>query len=469
MQSKQQFCNSLFRTISRAATAALALAIVLTLTLILTTPAQAQSGSVIYNFTGGIDGAYPSAGLTVDAAGNLYGTTCGSGIPWCTGASQGNGTVFRLSRNGSGWVFSTLYTFRGGSDGLAPLSRVIFGPDGSLYGTTVAGGIDGCGSWFWSLKGCGTVFKLTPPAQAAPSVMGGWTETVLYRFTGGVDGGNPAYGDLNFDQSGTIYGTTAIGGAYGAGAVYELTPARGGWTESVLYSFDSSREGEPLSGVIFDESGKLYGTALFGGYCSGGFSCGEVYQLSPSTSGWTENVLYTFRANGDGAFPVGGVVFDRNGYGQQGPLTGTTSADSWDGSGGGTLWGAYFWTIQHFTGNWPGSVFSGSWASLTAWKVDPTGLGYDFVGTTCADGQGYGSIFSLVWTCQGCYCYQAYSALWEFAGGSGGAFPISSVAFDPNNHAYVTTQAGGTHGMGTVFRLSNLPADQVANNSCTRR
>ena len=158
------------------------------------TSAHAQTLKVLHNFTGNGDGGTPSAGLTIDHAGNFYGTTM-------SGAT-GNGTAFKLVHMGSGWVVNTLYTFQGGNDGSAPIARVLFGPDGALYGTTSLGGFDGYG----------TVFQLRPPATACKSVSCPWGETVLYRFQGGSDGLSPQYGDLTFDNTGNIYGTTNGGG-----------------------------------------------------------------------------------------------------------------------------------------------------------------------------------------------------------------------------------------------------------------
>ena len=166
---------------------------------LLTQSAQAQTYKVIYNFTNKSDGAQPRAGLTIDNAGNFYGTTYGypSG---CDGTNCG--TVYKLWHNGSGWTSTPLYTFSGGHDGANPEARVIIGPNGSLYGTTSEGG----------LNGVGTVFNLRSPTHASANILGGWTETLLYQFTGGTDGAYPAYGDLIFDAAGNIYGTTEEGG-----------------------------------------------------------------------------------------------------------------------------------------------------------------------------------------------------------------------------------------------------------------
>jgi len=190
----------------RATSAALAIALVLTV--VASQTAQAQTFQVIYNFPGQA-GAYPNAGPTIDKGGNLYGTTQFGGV--------GNGTVFRLKHTGSNWVFSPLYAFQGGNDGVAPVARVIFGPDSSLYGTTAGGGGSGCSGF-----GCGTVFNLKPPATACKTSLCPWTETVLYRFSGGSDGGEPSYGDLVFDQAGNLYGTTYYGGDTNCDAPFRL-------------------------------------------------------------------------------------------------------------------------------------------------------------------------------------------------------------------------------------------------------
>ena len=307
MHGSQQFSNPLLSIIWLGARTTLGIAVVCALTVVLTQPAQAQTYSVIHNFTGGLDGKNPYAGLTMDAAGNLYGTTCGAN---CLAGGSNGGTVFRLSKKGSGWFFTPLYTFGGGNDGAGPVARVIIGPNGSLYGTTVWGGGSGCGG-----TGCGTVFNLRPPPSVPPNVFGGWTETVLHRFQGGNDGANPAFGDLVFDQSGNIYGTTQSGGSGGSGTVFELTPSSGGWMENVLFSFGCCDGVEPQAGVIFDSAGNLYGTALAGG----DWGWGTVFELTPSASGWTETTLHNFEGGNDGQYPIGGLT--QGAYG----IIGTTS------------------------------------------------------------------------------------------------------------------------------------------------
>jgi uncharacterized repeat protein (TIGR03803 family) len=217
--------------------------------------AQAQTFQIIHTFSGP-DGANPMVGLTMDRVGNLYGTTeyGGTAEGYC---APGCGTVFKLGRKGSGWVFNPLYSFQGGSDGAYPEARVIVGPNSSLYGTTTKGGEPGnCYEW----PGCGTVFNLKPPPTRPAAVLSPWLETVLYRFQGAPDGSYPM-GEVAFDQAGNLDGSTSAGGVYGhiySGTIFELTPSNGVWTESILYSFVRA---EP-NGVAFDQVGNLYGTTF---------------------------------------------------------------------------------------------------------------------------------------------------------------------------------------------------------------
>ena len=435
MLGKKEFCNLISRIISRAATVALAIATVFALTVVLTQSAQAQTFKVIHTFTGGADGRGPYAGLTADAAGNFYGTTGGYGT---------GGTAFKLSKKGSGWVFNPLYAFRGGSDGAYPTARVIFGPDGSLYGTTVEGGVNGC------FNGCGTVFNLKPPATACKTALCPWTETVLYRFTGGSDGGQPSGVDLTFDQLGNIYGTTGAGGyqggdcsaSGGCGVVFELTPSNGGWTESVIYTFTGGSDGaSPAAGVIFDQAGNLYGTTWTGGNpgCFAG-GCGTVFELTPSGSGWVVKVLYSFQGGSDGGDPNAGLMFDGSGN-----LYGTTTTGGLDNDG----------TVFELTpsgGGWtfdPLYSFTGIWGSSGSLVMDASGNLY---GTTTDGGAyGYGSVFKLTpsggsWT---------YTSLHDFPWYKDGGTLYGNVIFDASGNLYGTASAGGLDtGYGTVWEIT---------------
>jgi uncharacterized repeat protein (TIGR03803 family) len=169
---------------------------------------------VLYPFKGGSDGAFPEAGLIIDTAGTLYGTTHQGGNNACQGA--GCGTVFKLSPGASGYTETVLHRFTGGSDGNGPAAGLVADAKGDLFGTTIAGGT-GCFA-----AGCGTVFKLSPPAGGSQ-----WTETVVYRFRGGRDGENPAAGLIS-DTNGVLYGTTERGGTgcddAGCGTVFKVEP-----------------------------------------------------------------------------------------------------------------------------------------------------------------------------------------------------------------------------------------------------
>jgi uncharacterized repeat protein (TIGR03803 family) len=238
------------------------------LALLASQAAIAQTLTALHTFSGR-DGQAPLTGLTMDRAGNLYGTTY-------YGGSAGFGTVFKLTYRNSNWIFALLYSFRGGDDGALPEGRVAIGPDGSLYGTTTQGGSTiACYG-----ECCGTVYNLRPPASVCRAEPCLWSETVLHRFAdiGSGDGVGPM-GNSVFDQAGNLYGVTAGGGATGNGAVYEMTRSTG-WAESVIFSFETSGGAFPNGGVIFDRVGNLYGTTDQGG----AYSYGTVYQLTHSGS-----------------------------------------------------------------------------------------------------------------------------------------------------------------------------------------
>lgn len=423
-----------------AATLAWIMAMVLVmLTVGVSQPAQAQTYKVIHNF-GGQDGSHPYAGLTIDKAGNMYGTTASGGA--------GYGTVFRLVPKGSGWVFNPLYSFHGGNDAAYPAANLVFGPDGSLYGTGLGGG-SGCGG-----IGCGAVFSLRPQATACKTALCAWAETVVYRFTGN-DAYDPDLGELVFDQAGNIYGVTEFGGSgspypNGEGAVYKLSPSGGGWSESLLYSFRGGEDGEfPYSGVISDEAGNLYGTTRQGGGsgCLDKVGCGTVFQLTQSGSGWTENIIYRFQGSSDGAFPEAGVIFD-----SAGNLYGTTSTGGNLSCDSGFGCGAVF-ELAHSGNNWMfsslydfpnGSGPGGPVANLTR---DADGNLY---GTTLSDGaHGQGNIFKLSPSGNG----WTYTDVYDFTGGSDGGQPISNVTIDANGNLYGTTYQGGANNLGVVWKI----------------
>lgn len=330
---------------------------------------------VLHSFSGG-DGAYPYSAPVISTSGALLGTTDGGG-------ATSAGAVFELTPpagSGKGWTESVLHSFSNThGDGIGPYAGLLAGPGGIFYGTTAGGGANASG----------TVFQLTPPSTPG----GAWTETILYPFTGlNGDGSNPNAGVIA-GANGVLYGTTQRGGAADAGTVFQLTPPSapgGAWTETVLYSFMRGNDGGyPLAGLTLGKGGVLYGTASAGGTMANGV----VFQLAPPTSGgtWTQTVLYNFTGlNGDGALPYAGVT-----SGSNGALFGTTFAGGTLDQG--TLFelkppaspgGAWTEVLLHrFTG---GNDGANPYAGL-AFK---NGV---FYGTTTVGGAaGYGVVFQLV-------------------------------------------------------------------------
>jgi hypothetical protein len=271
--------------------------------------------SVLYSFAGGSDGRQPNNGVVFGADGGLYGTT------YDGGTVNNYGTVFEVAPPAGGagaWTHAVLYTFQGGYDGQNP-GAVVFGPDGSLYATTPAGGPP---SGRCTRIGCGTVFKLTPPTKSG----GSWTKTVLVSFPGTTTGGRSPNANIVFDANGAIYGTTDAGGTSNYGLVFQLAPpakSGGSWTYTVLHTFSGGSDGGyPIGGLVFGADGALYGTASYSGTAS---QSGKAFQLTPpaqSGGAWSYKVIHTFAGGKDGATPASTPVFDGNGN-----LYGTT----WNG------------------------------------------------------------------------------------------------------------------------------------------
>jgi uncharacterized repeat protein (TIGR03803 family) len=282
--------------------------------------------------------------------------------------------------------YKTLYKFSGGKDGKYPQAVLIFDQAGNLYGTTPEGGD----------QGLGTVFKLAPNAD------GSWRESVLYSFcsrTNCGDGAQPAAG-LVFDQAGNLYGTTLSRGANDRGTVFKLAPnADGSWRESVLHSFCSRTncgDGEfPLTSLIFDQAGNLYGTTQLGGAHGLG---GTVFKLAPNADGsWRESVLHSFcsRTNcGDGKLPLASLIFDQ----------------------------------------------AGNLYSTTAYEGDPS----------CNSGYGCGVVFKLVPNSNGGWKETVLHTFFDHPG----AIPLAGVIFDPAGNLYGTSSGDGSTTFGSVFEIT---------------
>ena len=316
-------------------------------------------------------------------------------------------------------------------DGQGPDGELVFDAAGNLYGTTIYGGA----------HGGGIVFELSP-------AQGSWTETVLYNFCAQpkcADGNTPS-GPLIFDSLGNLYGTTSAGGADGAGTVYELSPAQGGWTETVLYSFCVFPcNANPQAGVTMDKAGNLFGTTFYDG----------VFELSPAGGGgWTENVLY---AVGD-ADPAG-VALDASGnvYG----------VGQWDG---GTYPAGYVFELSR-SESWKLSVPFAFGKNKTGKYAD----GYDPNSTPVFDKSGnlYGTTQDNGVSSTGGTAFKLtpgrkswrFKLLHTFNGKKGdGSQPLGPLTVDSSGNVYGTTYAGGGTqvcadnggyaGCGTVFELT---------------
>jgi uncharacterized repeat protein (TIGR03803 family) len=246
----------------------------------------------MHKFSGAADGYSPTRivrDALSDGLGNIYGVAV-------YGGPNGGGVVFKVMPvPGGGVKFSILHSFPDSSgDGVYPTSLVLDG-QGNLYGETFRGGGNGC-----SGSGCGIVFKLSPTDGTS------WRESILHRFAGLPDGENP-FGQMVFDSSGDLFGTTLEGGAAcegfssGCGIVYELARSSSGeWGESVLHAFDSI-DGQTPNSLVQDASGNLFGTTSLGG----NDGCGTIFELSPSSEGWTFSSVYQLSGGtSDGNDPV---------------------------------------------------------------------------------------------------------------------------------------------------------------------
>jgi uncharacterized repeat protein (TIGR03803 family) len=376
--------------------------------------------TILYEFQNGTDGSSPLGGLLMDAGGNLYGTTQ-------FGGSASAGTAFELVSNGSGgYTEKVIYTFQGAADGGGPLSALIMGQSGALYGTASQGGS----------AGYGTVFELSPNGS------GNFTESVLYSFKGGTDGISPGAALIR-DANGNLYSTTGGGGAQNSGTVFELAPnGEGGFSESVLYSFQGRPDGAgPTGALLRDLNGNLYGTTTGGGSAS----AGTVFELKPVGNGnYAESLLYAFTGGADGALPYGSLIVDEGGnlYG-----TAYNSGDHHNGvvfkltpiGNGGYTESVLYDFPYFFDGDGPiGSLI-----------MDAAGNLY---GTTDSGGIGEsGTVFKLAPNGNGGF---SEAVLYGFQGaGTDGFYPNTNLIMDSSGNLFGTAQGGGNVGAGIVFEV----------------
>lgn len=357
-------------------------------------PAFAQTETVLHSFNGK-DGSLPGPQLTLDSAGNLYGSTVGN--------YPSIGSVFKLTSTGA---LKVLYRFTGGQQRLFTTGKLVVDAQGNLYGVDQTGGTSGNGS----------IFKLTQSGVF----------TVLYSFTGQADGAYP--NGVIRDGQGNFYGTTNLGGTFGQGTVFKFTPGRG---LSVLYTFTGGSDGgEPFDAALYrDSQGNLYGTTMFDG---GTISFGVVFKVTPQGA---ESVLHTFLGGSDGAHPKGSLIAD-----SAGNLYGTTS--SGEHLSGGTVFKITTAGVMTELHTFSGSDGFDPNAGL-AMDTEGNLYGTTFSGGTSNDGV----VFEIT-------PESAESVLHNFSGGSDGATPYSGVIINSEGTLYGTTGFGGTFNQGTVFQLT---------------
>jgi uncharacterized repeat protein (TIGR03803 family) len=412
-----------FTYVTTRCVATVALAALFGLTIGTGPSAEAQTFTVLYSFAGyPTDGGGPAAGLLLDSAGNLYGTTAYGGNNACSGGAEaGCGTVFKLDTSRSETI---LHNFTG-ADGANPLSALIMDATGDFYGTTTAGGLlthcTGSGSY----PGCGVVFKLS-----------GGTVTVLHRFTGGGDGAFPQAGVI-MDGRGNLYGTTLEGGEFNGGLAFKVA----GKKETVLHSFTGGKDGGyVLSGLIMDAKGNLYGTAAFGGdlKCDYPGGCGVVFKLA----GKQLTVLHNFKESPDGDNPYAALLLDA-----EGNLYGTTV-------GGGEPYSAG--TVFEVSASGKESVLH---RFRVNYKVQHDGEIPDTVVVRDAQGNLYGTT-EEGGPSGGGVVYEITpdgkeKILHDFCTGDclDGVFP-NGLIIDAKGNLYGTAYGGGVNNQGTIFMIT---------------
>jgi len=410
MLNKQPNLEGFHEALRRIVRLTLAVGIVF-LPVFITGAAQAQSFSVIYDFSEGGGGETPQAGLIADANGNFYGTAA-------LGGADGYGTVYELPATGGEIA---LYSFTGGSDGAEPSLTLLRGSGGGLYGVTPAGGnLTGV----CAPVGCGVVFGVSPRGL----------ERVLYTFTGGSDGAIPD-SVLVSDGAGNLYGTAGAGGSFsgpcspsGCGLVFEVSKTGG---ETVLYTFMGGSDGDaPDGGLVRDAAGDLYGTTEGGG----NYGYGVVFKLDNAGN---QTVLYSFTGGADGANPLS-LVQDGAGnlYGVTAvggdlscfPPSGCGVVFKVDSAGNET-------TLHTFTGGMDGSLPGGGLVRA------PSGTLY---GTTVQGGNGDGTIFEV-------NSSGVESVLHRFSGTDGQSPQGSLLAY--SGYIYGTASGGGSGLGGVAYKL----------------
>ena len=399
--------------------------------------------TTLYNFSDEDQGAYsPYGGLVRSHSGVLYGTAD-------YGGAHGSGAVYSLTPPGPGgtnWLYEVLYSFRGASqgDGEGPTGTLVLESGGSLFGTTIGGGVNNVG----------TVFQLQPP----PGGTGPWTERILFSFSP-FDVCAPSSG-LAMDSAGNLYGTT-LRYNDSSGGVFRLSPPPilgGAWTETTLFEFPNASDGnDPGPAVpLIGAAGDLYGTTIYGGVNSGPpyGPLGTVYELSPPQSSgapWNETVIFSFPNPSAGAQPAAGLIMDSSGC-----LYGTTSRNVYSVTHG---------SIFKLT---PPSTPGQPWTEQILWNfLGPADgapyapLVFDTLGNLYGTTRDYGDLSACTMGCGTVFKLLAPennpSGAWDLGWnleftGINGSIPLGNLLVEGGS-IYGVTFTGGQYGVGTVFQI----------------
>jgi uncharacterized repeat protein (TIGR03803 family) len=418
------------------------------------TAACAQTDQVLFSFYGKYGtGPNNNGSLLRLANGHLIGV-----VP--SGGSTGFGLVFEEippTKKNPQWRYRVIYNFMGHQDGAYPYSGLTLGDNGILYGMTEYDGFTNYPA------GCGVVYQLTPPAMGRT---GKWAETVLYTFAapGSTDGCRPYNNQLLVDSAtGSLFGTTEYGGgAANAGTLFRLDPpaAGGSWTETVLYRFSGGQNdgGNPTGQLAQASWGDIYGTAQNGG----DFNAGTAWTYIASTSQFSS--MYEFHGGSDAASPRGGLIgpFLTFPGGSQYDFLGTSYAGGGSANCPGGCGTVFVITLEPVISETTDAVvhaFSGAdgmgpVTGLTliagaAWGVTSAGGG----NTNCGDG--CGALFKAPEMHTGNHLYFSYSPVYSFTG-SDGFLPETGVAGDENGNVYGLTDAGPLNSghYGTIYEYT---------------
>jgi uncharacterized repeat protein (TIGR03803 family) len=339
-------------------------------------------------------------------------------------------TILALAMSAQAQTFNTLYNFtQQGLTGKMPSGQVTLDTQGNIYGATIAGGTGGdlCGNG--NNLGCGLIFELTP-------ANGQWTQTILYNFSGGKDGGQPN-GGLIFDPQGNLYGTAAVGGqACSCGLVFEFSPTANGWVETILHEFHGKDGQNPTAGLAFDSAGNLYGSTSQGGTNG---SYGTIFELSLVNGSWTFHTIYdmnylAYQPDGPLVIDSLGSVYGTARYGK--------GAKEHNGDG-------VAFRVTPVDGKWNHAFIH----IFDAFYREPAGgllMNADsvFYGTTSTGGMGFtgGEAYQITggtkWSLE---------TIKPFTQAQG--HPTSSLVMDANGNLYGAT-TGGANGYGMIYRLA---------------